>query len=384
VILIAGIAVVGVVCWFFRRAKFGAAATAAFDLGGALPLGLPPAWEPKVALAMYMSRLKNAVAAVFAVLAAVGFVMSAVAGFDQVGLEMSTNATEPSWFLGWLSELNGGRAGWVAWLGTTTLSALSAALVILGRGALRAENARRGVNVIWDVVAFWPRAVHPFVPPPYSQHVVAGLRRRISWHLGTLDDPNAAPPVRPATRVVVAAHSQGSLITLAALLWLTPAERERVGFVTFGSQLQQQFARAFPSAVDLGVLDWVWENYGHRWRNLYRDTDPIAGPVLSWQHKSVDDPLAHVSDNFDRPDNRSAADPVPDQIVGHWGRREAGPEWRLLDPPRADLGLMTGPMAVIRGHSDYPADPDWPHAVAAVLPVLKDSAGEPQFGDVSS
>ncbi len=370
IILIAGMAVVGVVCWLVRRGKFEIAATAAFDLGALPPVGLPAAWQSKVALAMYMSRLKNVVPVVFSIFAGVGLLLSVVAAVDQISVQQSVTATDPRWFLGWLSELNGGAAGWLVWLGTTTLSALSVALVVLGRGALRAEKARRGVNVVWDVIAFWPRAVHPFVPPPYSQHVVAGLRRRISWHLGTLDDPTASPPVVPATRVVVAAHSQGSLITVAALLWLTPAERARVGVVTFGSQLQQQFARAFPAAVHLGVLDWVWEGYGRRWRNLYRDTDPIAGPVLSWSHRSVIAPGQPSSDNFDRPTNRSGAVPTPDPIVGDWGRRECGPEWRLLDPNRADLALMTGPMAVIRGHGDYPADPDWNLAVAAVLPVL--------------
>ena len=366
VLVIAVMVAVAVASWFLRRAKFRVAATESFDLGGVPPLGLPPAWQSRVALAMFLSRLKNSVAVVFTIFAGLGLVLALAAGFEQ--LRQDTSGINPQWMLGWLSELNGGPAGWLAWLGTTTLSALSVALVVLGRGALRAEKARRGVNVVWDVVAFWPRAVHPFVPPPYSQNVVAGLRRRISWHLGTLDDPTAQPPAVPASRVVVAAHSQGTLITLAALLWLTPAERARVGVVTFGSQLQQQFARAFPASVDLATLEWVWGSYGHRWRNLYRDTDPIAGPVLSWAHQSVLHPGQPMSDNFDRPANRMAADPVPDAIVGHWGRRECGPEWRLLDPPRADLGLMIGPMATIRGHGDYPADPDWHLAVLAVLP----------------
>jgi len=37
----------------------------------------------------------------------------------------------------------------------------------------------------------------------------------------------------PASRVVVAGHSQGSLIAVAALLWLTPQRRTKVGLVTF-------------------------------------------------------------------------------------------------------------------------------------------------------
>ena len=33
----------------------------------------------------------------------------------------------------------------------------------------RTEERRRSLNVIWDVLAFWPHAVHPFSPRPYSK-----------------------------------------------------------------------------------------------------------------------------------------------------------------------------------------------------------------------
>ena len=125
--------------------------------------------------------------------------------------------------------------------------------------------------------------MHPFVPPPYSQLAVADLRQRIRWHLGA-GPVTTAPSPAPASHVVVAAHSQGSLIALSALLWLSAEERARVGFLTFGSQLQVQFPRAFPAYVDVEVLRWLLAAYEGRWLNLYRDTDAIAGPVLSWGH----------------------------------------------------------------------------------------------------
>ena len=52
-----------------------------------------------------------------------------------------------------------------------------------------------------------------------------------------------------ADAVVVEAHSQGSFISaVAALLWLNPGELSRVGFLTFGYQLQvMDFPRAFPA-----------------------------------------------------------------------------------------------------------------------------------------
>jgi len=167
-------------------------------------------------------------------------------------------------------------------LGTWALAAMAGLLLLLGRGAIRENGVRRGVNAVWDVVAFWPRSAHPFVPPPYSQRVVMDLRDRIRFHLG--NHPTTAN-IQPATSVVVAAHSQGSLLAFsAALLWLTPAERSRVGLVTFGSQLQVAFPRAFPAYVNVVAIRSLLVGLDGRWVNLYRDTDAIAGPVLSYDH----------------------------------------------------------------------------------------------------
>ncbi len=357
------------VLMLIRRSAFEWAAVQAFARHALPPLGLPAEWVSRVGRAMFLARLKNFIPGAFALFAVVGMVMSIMAGLEerlQLEDKPSPNAVLRAleWSLGWTSGLSGSSAGWLVWLGTWSLSGLAASLLVLGRGALKAEKARRGLNVIWDVVAFWPRRVHPFVPPPYSQHVVAGLRRRISWHLGTLVDPTACPPERPADRLVVAAHSQGTLITVAALLWLTPAERSRVGLVTFGSQLQLQFAKAFPSAVNLQLLRWIWVAFGRRWRNLYRDTDPIAGPVLSWHHRAVQEPGFSGANFF----GKGTPDFAAERTDPATGRREYGPEWRLLDPIREDEGLMQGPMARTRGHSDYPQDPSWRAAVQAVLP----------------
>ena len=190
----------------------------------------------------------------------------------------------------------GDPVGWpdvVIGIGQATLLGLAAGAVLLARGAIRAEGARRGLNVIWDVIAFWPRSVHPFVPPPYAQEVVPALVRRICWHLGIPDplrDTSAEPGEEtaetmnddPAAAVVVAAHSQGSLISLAALLWPPEEARDRVRWLTFGSQLRQQFPRAFPHNVRVESLRYAQLQHG--WLSLYRDTDPIAGPVDELGH----------------------------------------------------------------------------------------------------
>ena len=43
-------------------------------------------------------------------------------------------------------------------------------------------------------------------------------------------------------------------MSLVALLWLPPEARARVRWLTFGSQLRQQFPRAFPHYVTVPLL----------------------------------------------------------------------------------------------------------------------------------
>ena len=138
-------------------------------------------------------------------------------------------------------------------LGALTLIALAGLLMTTARQSLRARDRQRVVNVVWDVVSFWPRSVHPFVPPPYSQFAVQSLRDRIRHHLGTCTEAEPST-TEVADAVVVEAHSQGSFISVAALLWLNPQELARVGFLTFGSQLQVIFPRAFPAYTSYHVL----------------------------------------------------------------------------------------------------------------------------------
>jgi hypothetical protein len=283
-------------------------------------------------------------------------------------------------------------------VGQTVLLALAGGAVLLARGAIRAEGPRRALNVIWDVFAFWPRSVHPFVPPPYAQEVVPALVRRIHWHLGApdplRDDTRPAPAVpspastagdenpEPVRLVVVAAHSQGTLIALAALLWLRPEVARRVRLLTFGSQLRQQYPRAFPHYVPVDLLRKVQQR--HRWLSLFRDTDPIAGPVTSWGH-TPDDAAGLTSCRLESPDpacgpcvpaSRAGYSPLADVVDPRTGRRECGSEWRLLDPTPDDPQLQRRAVATIRGHSDYWVGPDWDDALAGVgAPVTAAEAG---------
>jgi hypothetical protein len=214
------------------------------------------------------------------------------------------------------------------------------------------ESTRRTVNVVWDVFSFWPRAVHPFVPPAYSQRAVPDIEARIRWHLDRI------PPGRPPLRgLVLCGHSQGSLLSFATLLRFAGTDEEllgRVGLLTFGSQLQVAFAKAFPAYVNEPVIAALFAHLDAAWINLYRETDSLAGPVLSWRHRP-----ASGADWF----GRDRLPQVVDRPEEDGARREFGPDWRLLDPPLPDREQQRRPVDRLRGHSDYWGDHAWRTAV---------------------
>ena len=258
------------------------------------------------------------------------------------------------------------RAEVVSRLGALTLIAMAGVLMTTARQSLRARDRQRVVNVVWDVVSFWPRSVHPFVPPPYSQFAVQSLRDRIRHHLGTCLEEDAPTTEVVADAVVVEAHSQGSFISVAALLWLNPHELSRVGFLTFGSQLQVIFPRAFPAYASHHVLTELDRALDGRWINLFRETDPIAGPVLSWGHTGEEDPVALQSRRPGPPATTGEPWPLePDHLPATGtGRRECGRDWRLLDPSPPDAMLQAEPLSPMMKHSHFALSPDWDDAVA--------------------
>ncbi|HEX4472278.1 MAG TPA: hypothetical protein VH085_09930 [Nocardioides sp.] len=256
-------------------------------------------------------------------------------------------------------------------IGTYALISAAGALFVLGRRALKTENTRRGVNVVWDVISFWPHSVHPFVPPSYAQFAVKDLRRRIRFHLGlpVVPVPGGAEEVPDgAPKIVVSGHSQGSLITFAALIWLGKAELSRVRLVTYGSQLQVAFPRGFPAYVNMPLIALVRARLQDRWINLYRETDPIAGPVLSWDRETLGPaPTTPQSRHFPLDAELNPRERRDDVIAGSTGRRQSGDDWRVLDPPPVDAVLERTTLTHLSKHSGYPASADYQDAVAEVL-----------------
>jgi hypothetical protein len=131
-----------------------------------------------------------------------------------------------------------------------------------------------------------------------------------------------------------------------------------IGFVTFGSQLQVLFARAFPAYVNLPAIAWLYWRLGGAWRNLYRDTDYLAGPVLSWGRTGRKVSLGWFGE------------PPPPTVIsppaGVEGRTQYGSDWRLLDPPIPDAGQRERPLDALRRHSNFWTDDAWPDALREV------------------
>ncbi|MFF4749523.1 hypothetical protein ACWD5R_32370 [Streptomyces sp. NPDC002514] len=208
--------------------------------------------------------------------------------------------------------------------------------VALGRRAYKDASARRTVGILWDVGTFWPRAAHPFAPPCYAERAVPDL----TWRMATWTRSTGG-------RLVISGHSQGSVLAAAAAWQLTPSVRGRVALLTYGSPLERLYGRWFPAyfgPAELGSL--------HRevacWRNLYRLTDPIGGPVRLpgdcsplVDREPLKDPLAY---------GRTPQHPLPAPILGH-SDYQADPAFaeereRLLTRLRPDVpGQRPGPAA---------------------------------------
>jgi len=161
--------------------------------------------------------------------------------------------------------------------------AFVAALVLVAVQAYRDRQMRRLVAVLWDVITFWPRANHPLTPPCYAERTVPELLDRLH-----------ELAAQPNTRVVVAAHSQGTVIAAAALLQRDAADREHLGLLTFGSPLRRLYARNFPAYFGTDALPRVARRQQERWINLWALSDPIGSWVLDEGDRKLPEALDEV------------------------------------------------------------------------------------------
>lgn len=251
------------------------------------------------------------------------------------------------------------RSGWTAVLltGQGVTAFVATAAVGLAYKAFRSSETRRRVAVMWDVVTFWPRAAHPLGPPCYGERAVPDL-----WLRSTL--------LARESKVVMAAHSQGSVIGAAALLInavpageaaAAPAETSLlsrpVAVLTFGCPLRRLYARNFPAYFGFDTLELLKAQAtgtSSRWVNLWALTDPIGGWVLTEDlgPPPVDTPTGNTVDR--RLLDATALEPVNGRyppICGHsgfWTRREyaealAALTTRIVQPPAPPVPAPPSP-----------------------------------------
>jgi hypothetical protein len=240
----------------------------------------------------------------YAVVAALG-VISTVFGLADVA---------PSDVAGWVGGYRAKASlAYFADIGTYVVALFVLGLLFAGVFAYRSSGMRRVVGVLWDIGTFWPRAAHPFAPPCYAERAVPELSKRI--HYLTREERNV---------VVVSGHSHGSVLAAATILQLPPESLKRVALLTYGSPLHRIYSRLFPAYVGEEVLWEIGDRVGWRWINLWRDTDPIGGWVLSphrlGEQPVIDGPAGTVDWRLRDPAGVTVPpnDTVPPPIQGHW------------------------------------------------------------------
>lgn len=253
-------------------------------------------------------------------------------------LLLGAGAVVGAWLSGEVPGRSFGRGG-VAESAAETAQALGSWLVgfgfilfvTMGRRAYRDASARRTIGILWDVGTFWPRAAHPFAPPCYAERAVPDL----TWRMCTWTE-------RTGGRLVISGHSQGSVLAAAAVWQLPPTTRRRVALLTYGSPLERLYGRWFPAYFGPKALRGLSGELDC-WRNLWRRTDPIGGPMLITPEQHGDGGCDDPSDV----DREALKDPLV------YGRSKSRP---LPEP--------------INGHSDYEADPLFAEERAALLDRL--------------
>lgn len=212
----------------------------------------------------------------------------------------------------------------VQWLTFTVGSTLAAGLpvlvLLLIRRGWRDVDSRRRIGMIWDVCTFWPRSYHPLAPPSYAERAVPELQRR----LARLQDGGG--------RVVLAAHSQGSVLAVAALVQPggppgRVAQPDRIALVTFGSPLGTLYGWGFPAYFHDDLLGEL-AGTGLAWRNFYYQTDYIGGAAFTSRSGAGVAVDAELPDPATRWYVRDQSRPATGSHSGYWTDPAV---WREVD-----------------------------------------------------
>ncbi|MFH9421934.1 hypothetical protein [Streptomyces sp. NPDC017529] len=221
-------------------------------------------------------------------------------------------------------------------LGSWLMGAGVLVLAIMGWRAYRDRSTRRTIGILWDVGTFWPRAAHPFAPPCYAERAVPDL----TWRMATWTENNDG-------RLVISGHSQGSVLAAAAVWQLDLVTRSRVALLTYGSPLERLYGRWFPACFGPEALTGLHREMDD-WRNLWRLTDPIGGPVRLTREDGAAVDLGPLRDPLTF--GRTLQYPLPAQILGH-GDYQSDP---VFEEARAELIARLGACVPRRHGKELP------------------------------
>ncbi|NUP74867.1 MAG: hypothetical protein HOQ07_09515 [Sinomonas sp.] len=170
-----------------------------------------------------------------------------------------------AWVLGVLETWLGGEQGLSAfaafaeWL--VLMCVVIGALAVIGVAITNATSAHtnRPLGLLWDLMAWLPRAAHPFGPACFAERAVPELAdRMIRWlePASEAAEPGGGDPSH--RRVLLATHSLGTVLGVASLFHLAALGRtdllKRIRLLTFGMQLRPYFGRFFPELFGPEVL----------------------------------------------------------------------------------------------------------------------------------
>jgi hypothetical protein len=259
-------------------------------------------WEARIARARRFARIPRDLDKLLTAMAVTGMILLTVIGVRYWAFDK----------LPWGTQ-------WTLTLGSYLAASIPVVIIVVLRKGWRDLHSRRRIGVLWDVLTFWPRAYHPLAPPSYAERAVPELQQRL-WRLHD-----------SGGRVVLAAHSQGTVLAAAALLQAeNRPDDDVVALVTFGSPLTTLYGWAFPAYFGERVLRRLTSGDDGAgllgWRNFYYRTDYIGGRVFGDDDPSgVDQELPDPASNW-----YIHGQPAP-AAARHSGYWIDPPVWRTVD-----------------------------------------------------
>lgn len=194
-----------------------------------------------------------------------------------VGLALFAARFQPpsDWLAPWPVRIQGPDAGWLTRVTAAVPLVLAVAAGLAALATRYVPGLRPWVASIWEVLTFWPRRFHPLAIMPYSEIVVPQLQLQV------------VDGLKDGRKVVVSAHSQGSVLAVSALAGLAGGglDLDGTSLVTHACPLGPLYGRFFPhqfapqALVPLAQHLATNAGTGAAWINAWRRGDPVGGPI---------------------------------------------------------------------------------------------------------